>query len=105
MAIRLALLAHHYRTDWEWTADQLTAAEARLARWRSAAALQAGPEAGTVLDRVRARIADDLDTPGALTAIDDWAERALSADGADGTDPRAPMLVRDIADALLGISL
>ncbi|WP_089205489.1 cysteine--1-D-myo-inosityl 2-amino-2-deoxy-alpha-D-glucopyranoside ligase [Streptosporangium subroseum] len=105
MAIRLALLAHHYRTDWEWTADQLTSAEARLARWRSAVALQAGPEAGTVLDRVRARMTDDLDTPGALTVIDDWAERALSADGADGADPRAPMLVRDIADALLGISL
>ena len=82
-----------------------TAAEARLARWRSAAALPAGPEAGTVLDQVRDRMADDLDTPGALAAVDAWAERALSADGDDGPDPRAPVLVRDIADALLGISL
>ena len=36
MAIRLALLAHHYRGDWEWTAADLAAAEARLARWRDA---------------------------------------------------------------------
>ncbi len=30
MAIRLALLAHHYRSDWEWTEDDLTRAEQRL---------------------------------------------------------------------------
>jgi L-cysteine:1D-myo-inositol 2-amino-2-deoxy-alpha-D-glucopyranoside ligase len=102
MAIRLALLAHHYRTDWEWTAAQLISAEARLARWRSAAGLRRGPEADTVLEGVRARMADDLDTPGALTIIDDWAERALSA---GGTDSRAPLLVKDTVDALLGVAL
>jgi L-cysteine:1D-myo-inositol 2-amino-2-deoxy-alpha-D-glucopyranoside ligase len=36
MAIRLAILAHHYRHDWDWTADGLAAAAGRLARWRSA---------------------------------------------------------------------
>ena len=36
MAIRMALLAHHYRSDWEWTAAGLADAGARLARWRSA---------------------------------------------------------------------
>ncbi|WP_344854531.1 cysteine--1-D-myo-inosityl 2-amino-2-deoxy-alpha-D-glucopyranoside ligase [Planomonospora alba] len=102
MAIRLALLAHHYRTDWEWTADQLASAEVRLARWRSAAGMEAGPEAGRVLDGVRARISDDLDAPGALAVIDAWAEQALSE---GGTDPQAPALVRDVADALLGVTL
>jgi L-cysteine:1D-myo-inositol 2-amino-2-deoxy-alpha-D-glucopyranoside ligase len=36
MAVRLALLAHHYRDDWDWTADALSEAADRLARWRAA---------------------------------------------------------------------
>jgi L-cysteine:1D-myo-inositol 2-amino-2-deoxy-alpha-D-glucopyranoside ligase len=36
MAVRLALLAHHYRGDWSWTADDLVSAETRLGRWRDA---------------------------------------------------------------------
>ncbi|WP_433238405.1 cysteine--1-D-myo-inosityl 2-amino-2-deoxy-alpha-D-glucopyranoside ligase [Streptosporangium sp. CA-135522] len=102
MAIRLALLAHHYRSDWEWTADQLASAEVRLARWRSAVALPAGPEAESVLTGLRSRMADDLDAPGALALVDAWAERALAA---AGTDPEAPALVRDVVDALLGVEL
>src|SRR5499427_49938 len=36
MAIRLALLAHHYRSDWEWTDAVLADANRRLSRWRAA---------------------------------------------------------------------
>src|SRR5260370_323174 len=36
MAIRLAILAHHYRQDWDWTGAVLTAAAPRLDRWRRA---------------------------------------------------------------------
>src|SRR4029077_16582930 len=45
MAVRLAILAHHYRHDWDWTADALTAAATRLARWREAVAGGGGPGA------------------------------------------------------------
>src|SRR6266567_1566320 len=38
MAIRMALLTHHYRSDWEWTDAVLGDAQARLARWRAALA-------------------------------------------------------------------
>jgi L-cysteine:1D-myo-inositol 2-amino-2-deoxy-alpha-D-glucopyranoside ligase len=38
MVIRLALLAHHYRSDWEWTDAVLAEAEERLSRWRAATA-------------------------------------------------------------------
>ncbi|MFG1700013.1 cysteine--1-D-myo-inosityl 2-amino-2-deoxy-alpha-D-glucopyranoside ligase [Nonomuraea sp. NPDC049309] len=102
MAIRLALLAHHYRTDWEYTPDQIEAAERRLARWRSAVALPAGPPAGDLLATVRERLAADLDAPGALAAIDAWADDALAR---PGSDPSAPALVKDLADALLGVAL
>ncbi|MFI7029651.1 cysteine--1-D-myo-inosityl 2-amino-2-deoxy-alpha-D-glucopyranoside ligase [Microbispora rosea] len=98
MAIRLALLAHHYRADWEWTSDQLAAAEERLARWRASVARPAGPAGAAVLAAVRERLADDLDAPGALAAIDAWAAE-------EGDDASAPALVRDVADALLGVAL
>ena len=66
MAIRLALISGHYRSDRTWTDDLLTAAHERLDRWRRAAAAPAGPSGAELLAEVRARLADDLDTPGAL---------------------------------------
>ena len=106
MAIRLAILAHHYPDDWDWTAAGLAEAEQRLARWRAAVnrLLASAPEpvsqpgtqdpasrpgardpasepgalaaAEAVLAAVRERMADDLDAPGALAAIDGWAAEA-----------------------------
>lgn len=105
MAIRLALLFGHYRTDRSWTNDLLEAAQARLARWRDAVALPAGPSAMTVLGRVRERLADDLDTVAALRAIDRWADVALAGSLGERPDPTAPALVRSTVDALLGITL
>ncbi|WP_433251580.1 cysteine--1-D-myo-inosityl 2-amino-2-deoxy-alpha-D-glucopyranoside ligase [Actinomadura nitritigenes] len=98
MAVRLALMAHHYRSDWEWTDAELRAAQARLDRWRAAVARPSGPSAGPVADTVRARLADDLDAPAALAAIDAWA-------AADGADASSPAQVRALADALLGVAL
>ncbi|NRQ30444.1 cysteine--1-D-myo-inosityl 2-amino-2-deoxy-alpha-D-glucopyranoside ligase [Nonomuraea sp. NN258] len=102
MAVRLVLLAHHYRADWEYFPAQIAEAERRLARWRSAVALASGPRADELLATVRERLADDLDAPGALAAIDAWAEAALVG---GGPDTGAPALVRDLADALLGVAL
>jgi L-cysteine:1D-myo-inositol 2-amino-2-deoxy-alpha-D-glucopyranoside ligase len=108
MAIRLALLAHHYRSDWEWTDEELARAQARLGRWRAAVARTAAPAAPTaadVLATVRERLADDLDAPGALAAVDAWADAALArADGPEGPAGDAT-LIRDTADALLGVAL
>jgi L-cysteine:1D-myo-inositol 2-amino-2-deoxy-alpha-D-glucopyranoside ligase len=101
-AIRLALLAGHYRADRAWTEDLLTAAQERLARWREAAALDAGPGAADVVARRRTHLADDLDTPRALAAVDAWAAEALERRGRDATAPR---LVREAVDALLGVEL
>ena len=110
MAVRLALLAHHYRSDWEWTDEVLQQAQARLERWRAAVARQApasaDPSTGTatdVLAAVRARLADDLDAPGAVAALDAWADGALASPG--GVAPAEAALIRDTADALLGVAL
>ncbi|GLY67700.1 cysteine--1-D-myo-inosityl 2-amino-2-deoxy-alpha-D-glucopyranoside ligase [Amycolatopsis taiwanensis] len=101
-AIRLALFAGHYRSDRAWTAEALTAAQARLSRWREAVALPAGPGAESTLARLRDHLTDDLDTPGALAALDAWAAEALRGEGADAN---APELVRAAVDALLGVAL
>ena len=106
MAIRLAILAHHYRQDWDWTSGGLAAAADRLARWRRAVALGVGGPGGersravAVLAAVRERMADDLDAPGALAVVDRWADAVLAASAAP-----AASLVRDVVDALLGVSL
>jgi L-cysteine:1D-myo-inositol 2-amino-2-deoxy-alpha-D-glucopyranoside ligase len=101
-AVRLALLAGHYRTDRAWTADLLTTAEQRLARWCSAVALPAAPPADDLVARLRTHLADDLDTRAALAAVDAWAGEALDRHGRDSA---APALARDAVDALLGVAL
>jgi L-cysteine:1D-myo-inositol 2-amino-2-deoxy-alpha-D-glucopyranoside ligase len=101
-AIRLALLAHHYRADWDWTPGDLGAAEHRLARWREAVSRPGGPDAAGVLAGVRGRLTDDLDAPGALEVVDRWADRALRE---DGTDEGAPGVVSRTVSALLGVQL
>jgi L-cysteine:1D-myo-inositol 2-amino-2-deoxy-alpha-D-glucopyranoside ligase len=102
MAIRLALLGHHYRVDWSWTEQVLEEAERRLQQWRAAVSATTGPDAAPVLAMVRTALADDLRTPDALDAIDEWA---MATQAGQGDDATAPALVRDTADALLGVLL
>ncbi len=100
MAVRLAVLAHHYRTDWEWTDEVLATARARLARWRSALSGVGGPDAESTITAIRAALADDLDAPRALAAVDAWADAALTLGGdVEG----APGVVARALDALLGV--
>ncbi len=106
MAIRLALLAHHYRAEWEWTDADLAAGVARLARWRAALSGNGGPDADATVAALRAALADDLDAPAALAAVDAWAERSLDpARATAGDDEGAPGVIARAVDALLGIRL
>jgi L-cysteine:1D-myo-inositol 2-amino-2-deoxy-alpha-D-glucopyranoside ligase len=102
MAIRLALLAHHYRDDWEWSDDLLISAQGRLNRWREAVRLPAGLNADEVLVQLRAALAQDLDAPSALAAVDAWAGASMAI---DSDDADAPVLVAQACNALLGVAL
>ena len=84
MAIRLVLVEEHYRSGWEWDDTRMPRAAQRLERWR-----QVGP-GDAALDEVRAALDDDLDTPGAVAAID------AAADAGQGVGTAA---------ALLGVTL
>ena len=86
-AIRLGIISHHYRTEWEWHDNLMPSSDERLARWQASVG---GDDNGALIDAVRAALDDDLDTPSACSHID----TAVS----EGKDPTA-------AAALLGIGL
>jgi len=65
-AIRLAIIEHHYRREWEWDDTLMPRNAARLAAWQAAGS----GDDGSLLSDVRAALDDDLDTPAALALID-----------------------------------
>jgi L-cysteine:1D-myo-inositol 2-amino-2-deoxy-alpha-D-glucopyranoside ligase len=105
MALRLALLARHYRSQWDWTADELGQAGRRLRTWR--AGLEAGGRDATgLVKQVREATAHDLDAPAALAAVDAWAAEALSARSTSTLELDAAGAsedVRAVLDASLGV--
>jgi len=68
MAIRLMIIENHYRTAWEWDETRMPRGAERLERWRAAGQGSGG------LEEARAALDDDLDTAGAIAAIDAAAE-------------------------------
>ena len=101
MAIRLALLAHHYRSDWAWTPHGLEGAVTRLDMWRAAVKLNQTLPAEPVLERVREVLSDDLRTPSGLDAVDNWARQSLTTGGNSNGGP----LVAALCNSLLGVAL
>ena len=101
-AIRLGLLSGHYRQDRPWTEQVLADAHTRLQLWKDAAALESAQSATDTIARLRQHLADDLDTPKALDALDGWARRALDN---GGSDTNAPGEFAAAVDALLGVRL
>jgi L-cysteine:1D-myo-inositol 2-amino-2-deoxy-alpha-D-glucopyranoside ligase len=106
MAIRLALLAHHYRTEWEWDETSMPEGEARLVRWRDAVSGNGGPSADATLAAVRGALANDLDAPAALAAVDAWADLSLDpARDTSADEEGAPGVMARTVNALLGVRL
>ena len=95
--LRLALLSHHYRDDWEWTDRDLAVAERRLDRWEEALTITSEEQAEQLVVTVRGALAVDLDTPRALRLLDDWALGWHPGDGSGAA------VVRDLLDARLGL--
>ena len=103
MAIRLALLRHHYRSDWEWTSEDLSSAESWLAGWRAAVDRPDGAATAPVVAAVRSALADDLDAPAAVAAVQAWA--VATNEGADRAQPGAGEVIRRLVDSRLGLLL
>jgi L-cysteine:1D-myo-inositol 2-amino-2-deoxy-alpha-D-glucopyranoside ligase len=99
-AIRLALTRHHYRHGFEWYDTDLDEGTALLHRLLAAAERDSGPDPRPFAERVRNAIDDDLDTPRALDALDDFASAILTG----GDDPASRTTLRELG-RLLGIDL
>lgn len=84
-AIRLALMGHHYRDDWEWFDGDIDDGQARFDRITEAVAKGVGPSPEQTLEHVRAALDDDLDAPRAREAIDALATAILAGKGTDVT--------------------
>ncbi len=102
MAIRLTLLRHHYRADWEWSNDELFASVDTLEAWRTALAHGVGAPAAPVVEKVLAALADDLDAPAATAAIDAWVEETETG---ERHDIYAADQIRAVLDSALGLRL
>jgi len=100
MAIRYALMSHHYRSDQMWSAEVLKRAESSLVRLRKALAMNTVYESTGLVQMIIAGLADDLNTPAVIAAIEEWVEKSLQ--GATGGDATA---VRASLDALLGLQI
>jgi L-cysteine:1D-myo-inositol 2-amino-2-deoxy-alpha-D-glucopyranoside ligase len=85
-SIRMAIIEHSYRREWEWDDELMPRNHKRLEAWKASM----GGTASDVLEQVRACLDNDLDTPGAVAAMD--------AAAAQGHDVSAPA-------SLLGVEL
>lgn len=106
-AIRLGVYLGHYRSDRDWSDKVLWAAEHRLVYWRMAATLASDEAvARALVQQIRSLLADDLNTPAAIKAIDEWADscNAPATDPGDTITP-AGSIVATAVDALMGVKI
>ena len=100
MAIRWALMKTHYRTDRMWTDELLVEAEAEIIALRSVLRSQKGAITQDLIRQIVGFLADDLDTPAVIQAINTWV--AHSHSGAEGGEVKS---LETVLDCLLGIKL
>ncbi len=102
-AVRLALMGHHYREDWEWHDDNIAEGEALLDVLKQATHSQGtsgGSDPAHYSKRLRAALDDDLNAPLARAILAECAEAIL----ADRLDETAPAALSEMC-ALCGITL
>jgi len=90
-AIRLALMAHHYRSDWEWFDGDIDDSTAALESLVDAVATPTGGgvDAGPYARRVHDALDNDLDAPTARAALLELAAAITAANGTEPPDPPA----------------
>jgi L-cysteine:1D-myo-inositol 2-amino-2-deoxy-alpha-D-glucopyranoside ligase len=100
MAIRIALMSHHYREDHMWQPDELRSAQEFLDELRIALSRMEVAPTDQVIKEIVAALSKDIDTPLALIVLKNWI--AATRKGEIGGHPGE--LSRAI-DALLGIAI
>ena len=105
MAIRLALLSHHYQSDHMWTHDDLLIASKELSDLRVALSREEVPETDQVIADIVHALSKNLDTVSAIASLNAWVSSTLKSKLQPGEkNGHAGELSRAI-DALLGIAI
>ena len=99
MAIRLALLSHHYRSDHMWTDTDLVNAEEFMEQLRIALSRMEVAPTDATINEIIAALSNDLDTPTAIKALRNWL-----ADTDAGNIGGSPGELSRAIDTLLGIA-
>lgn len=102
-AIRLAILSHHYNSNWSWTETVLEQATARLAKWREASYRATDNDAAAIHDLIRQHLQNNLDAPSAVGAVDARVTKICQDQSID--EPPRCQAFSDVIDALLGVRL
>jgi len=99
MAIRFALLSHHYRSDHMWTDTDLVNAEEFMEQLRIALSRMEVAPTDATINEIIASLSNDLDTPRAIKALRNWL-----ADTNAGKTGGSPGELSRAIDTLLGIA-
>lgn len=100
LAIRLALISQHYQSDRMWSAELLVEAQSLITKLEKTLARPEVAPTTDVIFEIVAALANNLDTPRALAAIEAWCDKSLAGEigGNPGEMSRA-------LDTYLGIAL
>ena len=100
MAIRIALMSHHYRADHMWQQSDLVSAQDFLTQLQIALSRMEVAPTDKVITEILSALANDINTPQALGALQEW----ISQTNGGGTGGKPGELSRAI-DTLLGIAI
>ncbi len=100
MAIRIALMSHHYRQDHMWQKSDLSAAQLFLTDLQIALSRMEVAPTDAVIEEIISALSKDIDTPRALAALHRWIDETENG----GTGGKPGELSRAI-DTLMGIAI
>jgi L-cysteine:1D-myo-inositol 2-amino-2-deoxy-alpha-D-glucopyranoside ligase len=100
MAIRIALMSHHYREDHMWESAELREAKSFLDELQVALSRMEVAPTDVVIEEIISALSHGIDTPRALKALKSWI-----VDTNEGAVGGKPGELSRAMDALLGIAI